>query len=319
MNLKLLFVVSFVGLALEAGLSQNFELELFNDQAEEGDMIYFNVSILNPKLSNVTVEIKFIGPNGDSLRFSQPREDRDRWLPPSFPPGTGTVNGSQEDVSLKRMRAETKFAWRTLFNGRVDNDNIFDRKEEGNWTLSVTLTAVDFERSALIEETEKREFNVTRLEAGSGGKFVIFILSALTSLFTTAASYFMVDQNKARALKKKVNDMQKEIMDAQRSGDKKRIAKAQQKQSQMMSLQGEMMRNQFKPMIIYMIPLFAVFYFLRAQYDLVPVVELPFRLSFMQFFHQNNPISPDQFGFIAWYFASATWFGSIFRKVIGVV
>lgn len=319
MRLRLLFMISVVVLTLDAGLSENFQLELFNDQAEEGDMIYFNVSILNPKLSNVTVEVKFIGPSGDSLAFSLPREDRSRWLPPSFPPGTGTVNGSQKDVSLKRMRGETKFAWRTLFNGRVDNDNIFDRKEEGNWTLSVTLTAVDFERSALIEETEKREFNVTRLEAGSGGKFVIFILSALTSLFTTAASYFMVDQNKARALKKKVNDMQKEIMDAQRSGDKKRIAKAQQKQSQMMSLQGEMMRNQFKPMIIYMIPLFAVFYFLRAQYDLVPVVELPFRLSFMQFFHQNNPISPDQFGFIAWYFASATWFGSIFRKVIGVV
>ena len=299
----------------------DFELELFIDEAVEGQNIVFNVSVLNPSVANAEIEPYFVSPDGVEVpfMFPPPKDSGDRrpWVYPAIPPATGRVNGSEE-ASLKNVQGETKFEWRTAFNGRVGKV-VVDEEEAGNWTLKVRVTGIDFSKEGTIDETLTADFNITKIYSQRNPKFIIFGLSILTSMFTSVATYFMVDQNKAKAVKEKVSAMQKEIMDAQRSGDKKRIMKAKKKQTEMMALQSEMMRNQFKPMIIYMIPLFAVFYFLRSQYDMVPVAELPFKLGFMQFFHQNNPISPDQFGFIAWYFATATWFGTIFRKIIGVV
>jgi uncharacterized membrane protein (DUF106 family) len=321
--LSMLVALLFLGSAH----SQDFEFQFYSETLEEGDIIYFNLSVLNPSLSTVSAEVSFISPDGIVVPFVfPPQDDRARgiFLKPAYPPGTGRVNNS-ETASLKDIRGETKFEWRTLYNGRVTNfpadlaKLTVDEGEKGNWTARVVVSAIDFERDAEVRDTFTASFNVTRVMSERNPKFIVFALSILTSTFTSVATYFMVDQKKARLIKDKVSAMQKEIMDAQRSGDKKRIAKAKRKQSEMMSMQSEMMRNQLKPMVIYMIPLFAVFYFLRSQFNMVPVAELPFKLGFMQFFHQNNPISPDQFGFIAWYFATATWFGTIFRKVLGVV
>ncbi len=299
----------------------DFELELFIDEVVEGQNIVFNVSVLSQSIANVEVEPYFVSPDGVEVPFMFPppqdSSERRPWIYPAIPPATGRVNGS-EDASLKDVQGETEFEWRTAFNGKVGKV-VVDENEIGNWTVKVVVTGIDFSINGTVEETFTADFNITRVYSQRNPKFVIFGLSILTSMFTTIATYFMVDQKKAKAIREKVSGMQKEILEAQRSGDKKRINKAKKKQTEMMALQSEMMRNQFKPMIIYMIPLFAVFYFLRSQFDMVPVAELPFKLGFMQFFHQNNPISPDQFGFIAWYFATATWFGTIFRKIIGVV
>ena len=268
-------------LAVAGGLSQDFKFEMLNQSVVEGTPIFYDITVLNPSLSHVSIEATtFTGPDGTEIKLLD---------------------------NVKNLTGKKQFKWTTPFNN------------EGEWTLKLVMSGVDFTQNRTVDESLDANFNVTKLLSERNPKYIIFLLSVATSMFTTMATYFMVDQKKAKAIKEKVSAMQKEVMAAQRSGDKKKIAKAKQKQSEMMSLQSEMMRNQFKPMIIYMIPLFAVFYFLRAQFDMVPVVELPFRLGFMQFFHQHNAISVDQFGFIAWYFASATWFGSIFRKILGEV
>ena len=266
-------------LAMAGGLSQDFEFEMLNQSVVEGTPVFYDITVLNPSLSDASIKATFTAPDGTEIKLDE----------------------------VKNLTGKKQFKWITPFNN------------EGEWTLKLVMSSVDFKQDRIVDESLDANFNVTKLLSERNPKYIIFLLSVATSMFTTMATYFMVDQKKGKAIKEKVSAMQKEVMAAQRSGDKKKIAKAKQKQSEMMSLQSEMMRNQFKPMIIYMIPLFAVFYFLRAQFDLVPVVELPFRLGFMQFFHQHNAISADQFGFIAWYFASATWFGSIFRKILGVV
>lgn len=267
-------------LAILHGAScQNSTIRVLNASVPEGSPVFFKLSIGNPSLNDTTVEGNFIGPDGTSIRLDK--------------------------ISVVGM--EANFSWTTPNN------------QEGMWSVELNVSGVDFERQRVVNEMLVAEFNVTKLMSHGNAKFVIFALSAVTSLFTTVLSYFMVDQRRLKVVREKVSEFQKEMMAAQRSGDQKKIAKMKKKQAEMLSLQSELMRSQFKPMIIYMIPLFAVFYFLQAQYNLIPVVELPFRLSFMQFFHQNNAISPDQFGFIAWYFVSATWFSSLFRKIFGVV
>jgi uncharacterized membrane protein (DUF106 family) len=263
----------------QVAFSQNSTLQVLNATVIEGRPVFFRLTIGNPSLNGTAVERSFVGPDGTRIRLEK----------------------------LTDVGMESNFSW-TAPNNR-----------EGMWTVELNVSGVDFEQQKVVNEMLVAEFNVTKLMSHGDAKFVIFALSALTSLFTTVLSYYMVDQKRLKSVREKVSAFQKEMMAAQRSGDQKKIAKMKKKQAEMLSLQSELMRSQFKPMIIYMIPLFAVFYFLQAQYNLVPVVELPFRLSFMQFFHQNNAISPDQFGFIAWYFASATWFSSIFRKIFGVM
>jgi uncharacterized membrane protein (DUF106 family) len=310
----------FVLFLLPTAMGQNFDLNLYTKNIEEGGLIWFNFSVLNPSLASIVVEPVFIAPDGTEVPFLLPTQEeavRRRFPSPIIPPVSGTINGS-ETGKLSNLMGETKFEWRTPFSGKVGKLKV-DIEEKGNWTLKVSATAVDFGMNKTVTETFTAKFNITKIYSERNPKYIVFGLSILTSMFTTVATYFMVDQKKAKLIRDKVSAMQKEIMEAQKSGDKKKIAKAKKKQSEMMALQSDMMRNQFKPMIIYMIPLFAVFYFLRAQFDMVPVAELPFRLWFMDFFHQNNVISADQFGFIAWYFATASWFGSIFRKILGVV
>jgi uncharacterized membrane protein (DUF106 family) len=309
------FVFLLLFVAMGSAHSKDFELELLVSDVEEGQQIVFNLTPLNPSLRNVQVGATLIGPDGE-VEFVLPAPDRRMWPAPSFPPGTGRVNGT-EVAEMDDISGETKFEWRTPFNGRIQK-NILDKEEEGNWTLRVVVKGVDFENDQSVQQTLEANFTITRLLSVRNPKYIIFAISAVTSLFTTVATFAMVDQKRAKMIREKVKTMQKEVMTAQRSGDKKKITKAKKKQSEMMALQSEMFRSQLKPMIIYMIPLFAVFYFLRSQFDMIPVAELPFRLGFMQFFHQNNGISVNQFGFIAWYFASATWFGSIFRKILGV-
>ena len=258
--------------------SQDFRLDVLNKTVKEGQIVMYNITILNPSLSNVSVKQIFLGPQNESIALGD-----------------------------KEITGNTLLRWKTPFN------------EEGSWTLKVEASGIDFEKDRVVKQELEANFNVTKIYSSGDPKYIIFILSALTSFFTTVINYFMIDQKRARAIKEKVSQFQKEMIAAQRSGDKKRIAKMRRKQSEMMSLQSEMMKNQMKPMIVYMIPLLAVFYYLQAQYNLIPVVELPFKIGFMQFFHRNNPISADQFGFIAWYLVSATWFGSVFRKIFGVV
>jgi len=264
---------------VRGGHSQNSTLEVLNASVPEGKPVFFRLIIDYPSLNLTTVEGNYVGPDGTGIRLEK----------------------------IADVGSQSNFSWTTPYN------------REGRWTLELNVSGVDFQQQRPVSYALAAEFNVTKVMSHGDAKFVIFALSAFTSLFTTILSYYMVDQKRLKVVREKVSAFQKEMMAAQRSGDQKKIAKMKKKQAEMLSLQSELMRSQFKPMIIYMIPLFAVFYFLQAQYNLVPVVELPFRLSFMQFFHQNNAISPDQFGFIAWYFASATWFSSIFRKIFGVM
>ncbi len=266
-------------LSIGAGLCQQYSLEVLNLSVVEGQNVTYRVTVEYPALTNLSVQQTFIGPEGAMVILD---------------PVAGVAPNSTHH-------------WRTPFN------------KEGSWTLKVLVTGVDFENARFVSESLEAGFNVTKMMSERNPKYVILVLGAVTSLLTTVLSYLMIDQKRAKMVREKVSEFQKEMMAAQRSGDQKRIAKMRKRQSEMMALQSEMMKGQLKPMIIYMLPLFAVFYFLQSQYNLIPVIELPFRLGFMQFFHQNNAISPDQFGFIAWYFASATWFGSIFRKVLGVV
>ena len=87
----------------------------------------------------------------------------------------------------------------------------------------------------------------------------VFVISFIISLLTVTAQKLLVDQDKMNEMQAKSKALQKELREAQASGDSKQLAKIQAKQMDMMSDQSEIMKMSFRPMIVTMIPILLIF------------------------------------------------------------
>ena len=90
----------------------------------------------------------------------------------------------------------------------------------------------------------------------------VLIIAFFVSLITTIANKYLVDQDEMNAIQERNKAFQKELRDAQKRGDGKKIAELQAKQTEMMKDQSAMMSNQFKPMIVTFVPIILIFFLL---------------------------------------------------------
>ena len=93
----------------------------------------------------------------------------------------------------------------------------------------------------------------------------VLIIAFFVSLITTIANKYLVDQDEMNAIQERNKAFQKELRDAQKRGDGKKIAELQAKQTEMMKDQSAMMSNQFKPMIVTFVPIILIFFWMRTS------------------------------------------------------
>jgi len=141
---------------------------------------------------------------------------------------------------------------------------------------------------------------------------ILFILgiAILFSLIITLITKRVVDWPKVKQIKKEVNDWRKQLLEAQRKKDMKRLYKLQQDQKRIMGLQGQMMMSSFKPAIFYIIPYMLLWYWLSGLYQGWVVAWLPFTLPLPIF---GTMVSC---GFLSWFLISYFGFSSIWRKLL---
>lgn len=140
--------------------------------------------------------------------------------------------------------------------------------------------------------------------------FVVLGISALVSLVITLLSKRMVDWEKIRQIKAEVESWRKQMLEAQRRRDMKRLFKLKQDQRRIMALQSQMMTSSFKPMVLYLIAFFIFFYAVRGFYGNWVMVWLPFTLSLPIY---GTLVSLGAFGwFIICYWGSS----SVWRKLL---
>ena len=78
----------------------------------------------------------------------------------------------------------------------------------------------------------------------------VFVISAAVSLLTVTAQKLLVDQDKMNEMQERSKAFNKELREAQASGDGKKVAKLQAQQMGMMQDQSEVMKMSFRPMIV---------------------------------------------------------------------
>jgi uncharacterized membrane protein (DUF106 family) len=140
--------------------------------------------------------------------------------------------------------------------------------------------------------------------------FVILGIAVLFSLVITLITRRVVDWKKVKQIKAEVNAWRKELQEAQRKKDMKRLYKLQQDQKRILGLQGKIMMSSFKPMILYIVPYILLWSWLSGLYSGWVVAWLPFTLPL--------PIVGTfvSFGFLPWFLISYFGFSSIWRKLL---
>ena len=145
---------------------------------------------------------------------------------------------------------------------------------------------------------------------------VLFILAAITGLYASLIQKYTMDWDFLRIQQEKMKRVQREMKEAQLSGDKGRQQQLQAEQMKMVSEQGKMMQMQFKPMLyigIISIPLF-MWAYLYISENPAMVMTFPFWGT-----HNINTavLGPVLYWFY-WYFICSLPVSQIIRKALDI-
>jgi uncharacterized membrane protein (DUF106 family) len=233
-----------------------------------------------------------------------------------------TVDGSIRSLRLRGSPSEGLSQARTLYNTLVVGENFENRPELGelNNTIDNAFTVL-IAQGGNAQEKDIRALrsNISSMAGKLGivlspiyehAMFVIFGIAALVTLFTTLVNRRVVNWERLRQIKAEVSAFQKELRDAQSKRDMKRLHKLQQDQKRIFSLQGQMMKENLKPMLFITVPFFILWFILSGIYGGWVVAWLPFRLD-LPFY--GAWVSS---GFLSWHIITQFGFSQIWRKLL---
>ena len=155
----------------------------------------------------------------------------------------------------------------------------------------------------------------------------VLIIAFFVSLITTIANKYLVDQDEMNEIQERNKAFKRDLRDAHKKGDGKKVAELQARQSEMMQDQSKMMTNSFKPMIVTFVPIILIFFWLRNSAISSLVVILPpsvYWLTLTPFWHflghfiyGGNATIPYGIGWLLWYMICTFGMSQILRKFLG--
>ncbi|MDI6826411.1 MAG: EMC3/TMCO1 family protein [Candidatus Aenigmarchaeota archaeon] len=135
---------------------------------------------------------------------------------------------------------------------------------------------------------------------------MIFFIGAGISIFSSLINKKVLGTEKARETKKRMQDVRSEMLEAQKSGDKKRMNECL---TELMKINSEYMRLSLKPMVISLILVIIILLFLRNTYTGMVVATIPNTLPVV------GGIKLDWFW---WYFISTLIVSMTVKKILGI-
>jgi len=149
----------------------------------------------------------------------------------------------------------------------------------------------------------------------------VILLSGAISLISTVSTFLISDVKRIKRYQKEINRFNKMKQDAEKTGDKKLMAKVRRLEPAIMKKQSEIMGMRLKPLLVYMIPLILLFAILSGFYT-EPVAYIPFDLSvWVPIFGGFLGSKTDGlFGisFFAYYFIWSFFLSTLINKIIGL-
>ena len=155
----------------------------------------------------------------------------------------------------------------------------------------------------------------------------VLIIAFIVSLITTIANKYLVDQDELNDVQEQMKDFNKELREAQKRGDGKRVAELQAQQGDLMQMQSKMMSSQFKPIIVTFVPIILIFFWMRSSaiHDLVIILPqtvywvtlTPVWHFIGQFVYGGKATIPFGIGWLLWYMICTFGMSQIIRKFLG--
>lgn len=206
-----------------------------------------------------------------------------------------------------------------LYNNLVENKNFDNSSELIEINNRITQAFNSLQQSATEENIRALRSDITLMasELGIGlspiyeyALFVIFGIGIFVSLIITLITRRVVNWERMRQIKAEVSEFQKKLRDARSKQDMKSMHKLQQDQQRIMALQGQVMKENFKPTLFYIVPYLIFWFILSGIYGGWVVAWLPFRLD-LPFFGKWVSC-----GFLSWYILTYFGFSQIWRKLL---
>lgn len=139
---------------------------------------------------------------------------------------------------------------------------------------------------------------------------LIIILTVIMSAISAAATRATVDVDVMRRRNAELKEWQSAYSAAMRAKDEKTIAKLKKREPAIKRAQTEMSKDQFKPLMITMIPFFIFYYVFAAVFGNNQLI--------VAYSPINLPFVGSNFNFWIWYFICSFSVSSIVQRLFGM-
>ncbi|WP_435359274.1 DUF106 domain-containing protein [Haloarchaeobius sp. DFWS5] len=148
---------------------------------------------------------------------------------------------------------------------------------------------------------------------------VILAIALVTGLYTTLLQANMVDQSKIKGVQQKMQDLTKREKAAKERDDEAALEKIQEEKMAALGDQGEMMKENFRPMawiMLLTIPAFLWMYWMIRDGHLDTAVEGSFIVPIFGEHGWRDPLVGPMPAWIVWYFLCSMGFNQLLRKTL---
>jgi uncharacterized membrane protein (DUF106 family) len=138
--------------------------------------------------------------------------------------------------------------------------------------------------------------------------YAIMFLALGVGLVSNIIGTRSMDVEAYKRLQIESHKVRKELMDATKSGNQRRIDKAQKKQQDLMSQQSKISMDRMRSSMLFTLPLLLFWGTLRNFFGTNTIAYFPF----------NFPYIPREFGFFNWYLLCSFAFNVILNRIFGM-
>lgn len=136
----------------------------------------------------------------------------------------------------------------------------------------------------------------------------IMVISIMLATVTSFIGVRSLDLDNYKRLMIESSKARKEVMNATRSGNQRRIEKAQRKQQDLMAQQSKVSMDRMKSSMLFTLPMLLIW----------PSFGRFFGDTIVAYFPFNFPYIPREFTFVQWYLMCSFSFNIIINRVFGL-
>jgi uncharacterized membrane protein (DUF106 family) len=138
--------------------------------------------------------------------------------------------------------------------------------------------------------------------------FAIIAISLALGIATSIIGVRSMDLDAYRKLTIESHKVRQELMDATKSGNQRRMDKAQKRQQELMAQQSKISMDRMKSSLFFTIPLLLIWPTLGSFFGGTIIAYFPF----------SFPWVPTEFSFISWYLLCSLSFNILLNRVFGL-